>query len=176
METFYLICAGLGGTVIVLQFLASAFGIGHDGDHDFDHDADHGDGFLGMLTARSVAAAVTFFGLSGLTALSQDVPPMGALAAAVMGGVVALYSVASIMNMFKKLKQDGTAKLEDAVGLTGTCYLRIPANNTAPGKVSLTLQNRTVECEAFSINEVPTGRTVRVIGLRDPNTLDVELL
>lgn len=175
METCYLVCAGLGGSIIILQFLGSALGLGVDHDHDFDHDHDGDHGFLSFLTLRSIAASVTFFGLAGLTGLGADFSPMATLALASLGGFVALYSVASIMKGFKTLKHDGTAKLERAVGLTGTVYLRVPGANAGPGKVTLTLQNRTIECEAYSAaDELPTGRTVRVIAVRDVNAVDVE--
>src|SRR5947207_1918673 len=70
MYTFFLVCAGVGGTLILLQFLAGAFGFGGDhgdaaGHHDFatDHSADgheHGSDanwFLGLLTFRAITAA-----------------------------------------------------------------------------------------------------------------------
>jgi hypothetical protein len=84
METLFLVCVGVGGTLVLLQLLAGALGIGGDhadaGHHGFGgHDAgdhDHGDGnwFLGLLTFRSVCAAVAFFGLGGLTAGYYDLP------------------------------------------------------------------------------------------------------
>jgi hypothetical protein len=178
METFYLICAGLGGTLIVLQFLASAVGFHLESDHDLDHETDHDHdsshgSFLGLLTLRSVSAAIAFFGLAGLSANSLGAAPLGTLGAAVLGGFAALYAVVGIMNFFKTLKHDGTARLERAVGATGTVYLRIPGGNAAPGKVTLNLQNRTVECEAYSGEEIPTGRTVRVLAVRGANAVDV---
>jgi len=172
METFFLICAGLGGSIILLQFLASALGLGLDHDHDFDHGHGHDNGFFGLLTVRSIAAAVCFFGLAGMSALSYGVPLPGTFSAAALGGFVALYSVASIMSFFQKLVQDGTADLETALGTTGTVYLRIPGS-TLPGKVTLHIQNRTIECVAFATTEIATGRTVRVIALRG-DAIEVE--
>ena len=89
METFYLICAGLGGTVIALQFLASAVGFHLESDHDLDHETDHDHdsahgSFLGLLTLRSVSAAIAFFGLAGLSANSLGASPLGTLGAAVL--------------------------------------------------------------------------------------------
>jgi len=173
MEIFYLGCAGLGGTVILLQLLASAIGMGLDHDHDFDHNHEHGgNGFFGLLTLRSIAAAVCFFGLAGLSALSNDVPLPGTLAAATLGGFIALYSVASLMELFKKLRSDGTADLENALGTVATVYLRIPGGSL-PGKVTLTLQNRTIETAAYAAGEIATGRPVRVVALRGDG-VDVE--
>src|SRR4051794_4154516 len=80
MGTVYLICAAVGGTLFVCQFLLSLVGLGdhhdfgghevhieHGGGHDAAHQ--HGGGgaswFIGMLTFRSMVAALTVFGLAG---------------------------------------------------------------------------------------------------------------
>lgn len=175
MDTFFLVCAALGGTVIVLQTLAGMLGLG--GDHDTDHgDADHGDnGFMGMLSVRTVAAAVTFFGLGGLTARYYDAAEPIALGAAVGAAAVAFYAVAVLIRSLSKLKADGTVRLDRAVGSTGSVYLRIPAAKGGTGKVHLTVQNRTAECLAVTAGaEIPTGATVRVVGIVHTDTVEVE--
>lgn len=185
MDTAFLVAAGLGGALVVCQFLASAFGVGgehdHDsghGGHDHDHDDGHGNGLFGLLTFRAVAAGLTFFGLGGLTARYYEADDLPALAAAAFGGVAALYAVAWVMNGFRKLKHDGTARITDAVGTTGTVYLVVPGLKAGPGKVTFSLQNRTVECEAVTAAEhpIPTGRPVRVVAVVGPNTVEVEPL
>ena len=183
METLFLICAGIGGTLLLLQVVAGLLGVG--GDHaDPGHeeissdraDGDHGDGnwFLGLLTFRAVCAAVAFFGLAGLSARYYDLPETGQLAAAALGGFAGLYLVGSLMKFLHRLRADGGVKLEHAVGKTGTVYLRVPGNNAGPGKVTVSVQNRTVEFEAFTAaNELPTGTPVLVVGVRGPNCVEV---
>ena len=111
MYTFFLVCAGVGGTLVLLQFLAGAFGFGGDhgdaGHHDFgtDHAHDgHGHGsdanwFLGFLTFRAISAAIAFFGLGGLIAAYYDMPRSAQLATAVLSAFVALYLVATLMQV-----------------------------------------------------------------------------
>ena len=74
METVFMVCAILGGTLVVCQVAAGLFGFGAETDADVDHDlggdADHGNSFLGMLSIRAITSALLFFGLGGLTALS----------------------------------------------------------------------------------------------------------
>lgn len=183
METLFLVCVGVGGTLMLLQFLAGAIGIGGDhgdaGGHDIDHDhgsMDHGDGnwFLGLLTFRAVCAAIAFFGLAGLSARYYELPESAQLAAAGLGGFAALYGVASLMKFLYRLRADGGVRLTHAVGRTGTVYLRVPGHNTGPGKVTLNLQNRTVELEAYTAAaELPTGSPVRVVAVRGPSTVEV---
>jgi hypothetical protein len=185
METFYLICVGLGGSLIVLQALASLLGIGGDhGDHGFDHDVSHdfghdgvahtGDWYLGLLSFRTICSAVLFFGLGGMIALYYDAAPVGALFSALVAGGLALYLVAQAMNGLVRLKADGTVRVNNAVGHTGTVYLRVPANKTGPGKVTLNLQNRTVELEAYtSSDELPTGTPIQVVAVLNANSVEV---
>ena len=185
METLFLICAGVGGTLLLLQVMAGAMGIGGDhadaGHHEFgtghaDGDTDHGDGnwFLGLLTFRAVCAAVAFFGLAGMSARYYQLPETAQLAAAGLGGFAALYLVATLMKLLHRLRADGGVRITNAVGATGTVYLRVPGNNAGPGKVTVSVQNRTVELEAFTAaNELPTGTPVRVVAVRGPSSVEV---
>jgi hypothetical protein len=186
VETVFLVCAAVGGTVLVLQFALGLLGVGsdHGGDHGLDH-ADHGgdyvdhiDGtswFAGLFTFRSVTAGLTFFGLAGMVALSRRADELTALAVAALGGGFALYAVAQIMKGIMRLSDDGTARVDRAVGATGTVYVPIPGGNAGPGKVTVTVQRRTVEYAAYTAADgLPTGTRVRVVAVRGPNAVDVE--
>jgi hypothetical protein len=193
-ETIYLTCAIVGGTLLVCQFLIGLLGFGHHdtgtdhdlggGDHDF-HGADHHDAhgghdgshswFIGMLTFRSVVAAVTFFGLAGLAAtVNFQLRPQVSLAVALGAGAGALFGVAYLMRMLHRLKSDGTVRIERALGQSGTVYLSIPGQKAGVGKVTLTLQNRTVEYQALTPQgPLPTGSKIVVTAVLGPDTVEV---
>jgi hypothetical protein len=188
MYTFFLICAGVGGTLVLLQFLAGAIGLGGDhadaadhgdisGDHGADgHDADHGDGnwFLGLLTFRAVCAAITFFGLGGLVASYYQLETPAQLGSAFLAGFAALYLVATMMKALYRLKAEGTVRIDNALGQTGTVYLRVPGQRAGAGKVTLNLQSRTVELEAYTAaDELPTGTPIRVVAVLGPSSVEV---
>lgn len=187
MDTVFLICAVLGGALLVCQLLAGLAGFGgdHDTDHDSgggDHDHDHardgghaGSWFLSLLSVRTVSAALAFFGLGGMVALKSGAEDLAALGIAIGSGFGALYIVAQIMKSLSKLKADGTARVDRAVGRTGTVYLRVPGSKAGPGKVHLSLQNRTVEYQAVTAGaELPTGTPVKVVGVVNSDTVEVE--
>ncbi|MBY0395744.1 MAG: hypothetical protein K2X91_04635 [Thermoleophilia bacterium] len=149
METAFLVCAALGGTLLVCQFLAglAGFGADHDVDADHDHDlgadgdGDHGNGFLSLLSIRAGSAAVTFFGLGGMTALYYGVEEPAALAVALGAGDAAVYAVAAAMKALAGLKAVGTARVERSVGrgvgVLGwygrePCLRLLPKSPTAP--------------------------------------------
>src|SRR5205085_1560422 len=126
VDTTFLICAILGATLLACEIVAGMLGFGHDHDTDTggDHDHGHGNALLSMLTVRTVTAAVLFFGLSGLSARYYGAEELPAFGAAVGSGALALYLVAAAMRSLKGLKSDGTARIDRAVGHTGTVYLR----------------------------------------------------
>jgi hypothetical protein len=187
-EMIYGVCALTGGTLLACQFLLGLVGVGdhHDagGDHDVQgsggHDgADDQDGqhslFLGVLTFRGVAAALTFFGLTGLaSAVNWQHEPELSLGFALAGGAAALFGVAYLMRLLHRLKSDGTVHIERAVGQSGTVYLAIPGHKAGKGKVTLRLQNRTVEYQAVTPHQqLATGSQVVVTGVLGPDTVEV---
>ncbi|HYV38728.1 MAG TPA: NfeD family protein [Gemmataceae bacterium] len=181
METFFLVCAAVGGTLLLCQFVLGFMGLGHhDIDHDssFDHghdvDHDHESWFVGVLTFRTVVAALTFFGLGGLIAVYETQDPIMPLGVAVVCGAAALFGVAWMMKLLQRLKADGTTRIDRAVGNIGTVYLSIPANNAGAGKVTVKLQNRTVEYQAISRNEaLATGTPIQVVAVVGPDIVEV---
>jgi hypothetical protein len=181
MDTVFLICAILGATLLACEIVAGMIGFGHDADTDTDTDTDHdsgdghGNGLFGMLSVRTLTAAVLFFGLGGLTARYYGAEDLPAFGAACGGGLLAFYLVAVAMRSLKGLKADGTARIDRAVGRTGTVYLRVPGAKAGAGKVHLMLQNRTVEYQAITAgDELPTGKPIKVVAVINSDTVEVE--
>ncbi|HYF49633.1 MAG TPA: hypothetical protein VEJ63_09520 [Planctomycetota bacterium] len=180
MKDIFMICAVGGGTLFLLQMALSLLGIGAeheiDGDHSIGHDghSDHGAGFLGVLSFRSIVAAITCFGLVGLTALNNALAGGLAVAIATGSGLAAMVLVALIMRGLSRLSADGTVRIQQALGTLGVVYLAIPARREGMGKVTVTLQNRTMEYPAVTCGEaLPTGAKVLIVDLVGTSTLEV---
>ena len=173
MVMFYLVCAGAGGTVMLIQVVMSVFGweIGH-GDFSIDHmdvahEGAHDSSFLfGMISARALTAGAAFFGMAGLAANSAGFSPWATFAAASGAGLAVMSAVAVMMRGLSRLRADGTARIENAVGMPATVYLTIPAKGMGVGKITVAVQNRTMEYTAMNTTMTPlaTGEAVRVIG------------
>jgi len=199
MTTLYMLFAVIGGTVLVCQFVLTLVGIGgdsdfaddlsdvphdvagdaHAGQHgDVQHDAHHSTSWLfGIITFRTVIAAITFFGITGLGATKSDMQPFPAFLLAVGAGAAAMFGVHWIMLQLQKLQDDGTVRIGRAVGKKGVVYLSVPANKTGAGKVHLNLQNRTVEYLAMTAEErIPTGAHVVVTEVLGPDTVAVAVV
>lgn len=191
MVTVFSLCAVIGGTVLVCQFLMTLLGL--SGDHDLvgdhgelddagDHDAssdgdDHhaSSALFSVLTLRTVVAALAFFGLSGLAADAAHWPAQQTLAVALASGGAALFGVHHLMQWFHQLRSDGTVRLADAVGLDATVYLRIPGQRSGHGKIQVVLKQQTVELLAeTSESEIPSGAIVRITEFSASDVVVVE--
>jgi len=193
MTGVFLVCAAVGGTVLFFQLLLTLVGLGGealdidlpdnvdvdiDADVDFDADSvsDHGSSSVfGVLSFRTLVAALTFFGLGGLAADSALDDARWVLAVAVACGLGALYGVYWLMQTLYRLKAEGTVRIRRAVGKHATVYLRIPGHDSGTGKIQINLQNRTMEYLAMTAgDELPTGAKVVVVDVLTPNTVAVE--
>ena len=188
-------CALIAGTIFMVQFVLTIVGFGAD-DLDFvddlpdpgDLDVDVGDvqgdvhdhgstWFFGVVSFRTVIAAVMFFGLVGL-AVHEGLPgqPIVAILVATCAGAAAMYGVHYLMQLMLRLRHDGTVKIERSVGKRGTVYVPIPAGKTGSGKVQLRMQDRIMEYQAMTgeSERLSTGTPVEVVDVINQNTVEVK--
>ncbi len=199
MSTLFLVCALLGGSVFILQFVLAVIGFGGDdidfvhdvpGDagvdlpHDVPHDmgADHelsdahGSTWLfGVISFRTVVAALTFFGLSGLASLSAQLSEPLSLLIAVSAGLAAMYGVHFLMQSLYGMRHDGTARIDRTLGQRGTVYIPIPPQHSGLGKIQIRTQGRIMEYAAKTAapEKLKTGTTVEVVNVLSPMTVEV---
>jgi len=156
-ETLYLLCAVAGGTLLLCQFLLGLLGFGHDHDTGDDVHADghdtHGDPGDHDTHGGWFVGVLTFLVAGGAT----------------------LFAVAWLMRTLHRLKADGTVRIERAVGANGTVYVTIPGEKAGVGKVTLSLQDRTVEYQAVTPHQqpLPTGAKIVVTAVIGPDTVEV---
>ncbi|MDR0786855.1 MAG: hypothetical protein LBG44_03210 [Gemmatimonadota bacterium] len=176
MNGFFIASASLGIIVLLLQVIFSLFGVGdlHGMDGLHTGESTIGEG-LELLTVRSIAAGVGFFGLAGLGSGAMGAPALLAVLAGGVAGVGAMVSTAFLMRQVMRLESDGSLCLDGAVGLAATVYLTIPPGRTGPGKVHFVRQGRTVEMGAVTpvAESLVTGASVMVVSVVDPDTVEV---
>jgi len=175
-----MLCAVVGGTILICQFVLTLVGLGgehgvdfsHDVAHDFagdsghaagggdaagddgsGHDAAHQHGSSWLFAAisfRTLVAAITFFGLIG-SAAQQARQPVGVqLLLALAAGIGAMYGVHWLITSIGRLGQDATLRVKTALGQEGTVYVPIAGDQRQAGKIQLKIQNRLVEFEAVT--------------------------
>lgn len=194
MAMFYTICAVIGGTVLVCQFVLTLMGMsdiddladdapshdltgGHDAGGHGSADPHHHDStwLFGVITFRTIVAALTFFGLAGLAARSNALSDGATLMVALAAGAAAMFGVHWMMQALYRLRAEGTVRVERSVGHVGTVYIPIPANNAGAGKIQINLQNQTVELAAYTSDDLlPTGATIVVTRVLGPEAVEVQ--
>lgn len=86
------------------------------------------------------------------------------------GGVATSYALFSM----RKLESDGTIKVEDAVGLKGTVYVKIPEAGQGKGQIQVTVKGRLRTFDAVSDGpEIASFKTVAVMSKVENNLLRV---
>jgi membrane protein implicated in regulation of membrane protease activity len=186
MYYLFLICAVLGGTIFVIQFLMTVFGLGLDNleiPHDlnvdtFDHGevADHGSTWLfGVISFRTLTAAMAFFGLAGLGALESNQGFAVAMLVALIAAATALICVHLMMQSLFRLKKEGSIGIEQSVGRRGTTYIPIPPHKAGAGKIQMKVHNCLKEYRAMTDepSEICTGTPIEVVDVISPNTVEV---
>ena len=187
MVPVYFYSALVGGSLLICQFVVTLLGFGggdhadgHDlgGDHDGgDHDVTHEASsawFVGVLTFRTVVAALTFFGFAGMAASTNRVPAPATFLIALTAGISALYIVAWMMRTIHGLKADGTVHIENVLAEHAVVYVMIPAGKTGRGKITVRVQDRTEEYDAVTAGpELPSGTAVVVVAILGSDTVEV---
>ena len=205
MATLFLVCAAAGGTILIGQFVLALVGFGgHDFNGDMPHDVgdiahdlhlgshdaqmpdqelgEHAVGhgnlstwLFGVISFKTLTAATTFFGLAGCAANAAQMGPVAQMAIAIAAGVGAMYSVHWLVRSMRRLSEDGTLRVDRALGRQGVVYLTIPAGRSGPGKVQIKLQNRLMEYQAVTDHgePLPTGIKIQVVGVSGSSVLEV---
>ena len=176
----YIACAIAGGSVLVGQAGLNLFGLGGDADIDADMDVDEldaGDGSISFISVRTLASFLTMFGLVGWAGTADGWGPTRTPIIAFLAGSSSMLVVAYLMFTFRKLVSSGNVQPKSAVGRTAKVYLKIPANRSGRGKVTVELQGRSLEFGAVTDGpEIPTGSDCRLVGMSTNDTFEVEAL
>jgi len=191
---FLMTLGGLGGSDTHAD-AGAADAMAHDVPHDIAHgDApggeahadqaqgdEHGHGhgsswLFGVLSFRTLVAAVAFFGIAGMAAHSAGWPPASQVEAAVLAAVGALFLVYWLMRLMSSFNEEDTVRIQRAVGQEGTVYIPIPPAHVGAGKIQVRVQGRLMEYEAVTSTayEMPAGARARVVGVAGLGRLEVD--
>jgi hypothetical protein len=162
---------GLFGLVLTLfQGLLSVV-IGHHGDAQLDAHETNGTGHLSLKT---VSALLIGIGFGGALLNENGFPIFAAALGGLITGVAIVILYLVLMNALHRLRSDGTALLWEAIGHRGRVYMRIPANESAPGEIQVAFGGRFMNVKAFTRGpELIPGTDVLVISMHGENALEV---
>jgi hypothetical protein len=180
--SLYKYCAIVGGILVGIQFALQLLGMGGDHDVDADHGDLHGEAgteghgnlFFGILSFKALSAFAGVFGLVGLVVWDTRMTGASRVASAAGAGVASMFLVAWVMRGLARLQASGTVNVRNAVGATGTVYLRIPGHGGGRGKVTVDVQGRSMEFPAVTDGDtLETGTSVTIEAVEGDDLLKV---
>ncbi len=174
-----LACLAVPATLtLIVQTLLVVFSSSFDADTDLDGDglldASMGSG-VELFTVKGFVSFFAVFGWSSILLLKLGLPVALALLIGVALGVLCMFLMALAFAAFAKLQDNGNIQVSDALGVSGTVYIKIPSGRTGLGKVSAVVAGRYSEFDAMTDDEaeIATGAAVTVIACSAPNILIV---
>jgi hypothetical protein len=162
---------GLCGLVLILLQALLSLAAGHHGDYQLDAHETHANSYLSLKT---VSALFIGFGFGGAIFAQNGFSVLVAAVGGLIIGLLIATLYLGLMRVLYRLRSDGTALLWEAIGQRGRVYLRIPANESAPGEIQVAFGGRFMNVKAFTRGpELPTGTDVLVISVHGENALEV---
>ena len=155
------------------MFLQSLLALvaGHHGDLQLDASEPHGTGYWSLRTASALFIGL---GFGGAIFSHNGFPILVAAVGGLIIGILIALLYLALMNALHRLRSDGTALLWEAIGHRGRVYMRIPANESAPGEIQVGFGGRFMNVKAFTRGpELIPGTDVLVISVHGENALEV---
>jgi len=187
MNKAFVLAAMVFSVLFLWQIIAMLIGLGgdshgHPGDVGMSHDHDTGPaaahsgdgiGFV-LVSIRSLLAFGTLFSWAGTLYLSAGTPVIMAILYSIVWGVLAMFGVSYLLYSLLRLQETGNATVWSAVGEDGSVYMDIPHDGI--GKVRVPVSGAITFVNARSRNGEPlkAGTKVKVVGIIDDNTIEVE--
>lgn len=165
----------LGSDASDVDMPDGVFGDDVPGGLDIDGDIGTEPG-LKILSFRSIIAFLAVFGWVGIELLKLGAGSVVAISVGIVSGFIIMVVMAFLLRELFKLQSNGNIDIRNAVGASGTAYIPIPANRNGKGKVTVTFQNTSCECDAVTDEDavIPSYSEVLVIGISGKDTLIVK--
>ncbi len=146
-----------------------------DGGTPDDADTDIADGGLRVFTLRGLIAFFSVTGWVGTICCEFNLHLAVTILISVASGLLAMFAVAALMKWLLKLQYDGTEDIKEALGVSGTVYMRVPPARSGKGKVNVIIQGKLSEKDAVTDEETVINRDeeITVIGISGGETLIV---
>lgn len=144
------------------------------GDSDAAIDSDAGIDFQ-FLTLKNLIAFFTIFGWTGIACLNSGVGTGMSVFVSLVAGILMMTIMASLFWFMGKLTDNGTLRLKNAIGKTGTVYLPIPGNRSGTGQIQVKVQGlQTLDAMTDNPDGLKTGQAVVVIDVLNGDILLVK--
>lgn len=178
LKTFWFIALPATLIFLVQTVLTFMGGDASDGlNADFDSDLSHVDGPFQLFSLRNLVNFMLGFGWSGVS-FFNTIENRGLLI--LFSGIIGVAFVAAfffILLQVKKLGEDNSFNIKNALGKTGSVYLTIPGARSGVGKVQVSVNGAVHELEAITTGQkLSSGSLIKIVKIESNNIVLVEKL
>jgi len=170
LEMLFAASALVGGILFLLWFALMMIGgvaadifeglLGMEGVGDLGADAS-----FKALTFQGLMAFLMFFGLAGLYTLKSTETSTLAIGVGGIAGFASMYGTGKLFQLFITLQSDGSVGISDAIGSTGSVYLRIPHEGAGQVQVNFGGSLRTMDAKSHDDAEIGNGEFIEVVDI-----------
>lgn len=179
LQVVFWITALIGSTIFIVLFIFSLLGADTEAEMDTDTEVGMDDGIgIQFFTFKNAMAFFTIFGWTGIACLDNGFSAGASTTIAFFAGLAMMTFMAFLFLWISKLAENGTLKIENAVGNIGEVYLSIGANRSRIGKISIDVQGSKRELSALSdeTEDLKQGEVIRVTAVVTGEILLIERL
>lgn len=178
LRTFWYIALPVS-LIFLIQTVMTFMGVDSaDGaEADFDGDLTGGEAPFQLFSLRNLINFLLGFSWTGISFYSSISSPTVLVVLALIVGCGFVYVFFLIIRQLKKLAEDNSFNIQNAMGKTAEVYLSIPGNKKGAGKVMVSVKGAFHELSAMTENDsIPTGTVVKVVRIENNSHLIVEIL
>lgn len=178
LKTFWYIALPTSVIFAIQSILTFVGADSSDGvEADFDADFDGSDAPFQLFSLRNLINFLLGFSWTGISFYNSIANQNILIAVSALVGIVFVVLFFVIIKQIKKLAEDNTFKLSQAINRSANVYLTIPAAKAGKGKVSLSVGGSLKELDAVTEHEsIASGAVVKIIGIINKDLLLVEPL
>jgi hypothetical protein len=154
---------------LVLSFLGSE---SPDDLPDSEIESDHGISFQ-FLTLKNLVGFFTIFSWTGIACIEAGFSTGITLLISTVAGLLMMGMMAGLFYLMMKSGEDGTMKIQQAIGQLGEVYLTIPSKRSGLGKIQVKVTGslRTLDAMTDDDVSIQTGQFIKVIQVVNDNIL-----
>jgi len=129
-----------------------------------------------FLSIRSLLGFGTLFSWAGTLYLASGTPPIWAVIYSLVWGFIAMFAVAYTLQWIVRQQERGNASIWTALGEEGSVYITIPEDGAGKVRVKVSGAISFVSARSHQGNKLSAGTKIRVVGVLNENTLEVEAI
>ncbi len=145
----------------------------HPSDGAYGHDLG-GEITFTLVSVRSCLAFGMLFSWAGALYLTSGTPVILAVAYSIVWGAVAMFLISYVVYKLLQFQEVGNISIWTSIGEEGTVYINVPEDGRGKVRVMVSGTISYVNAKSRDGGAIQAGTPVRVTGIADENTIEVE--